>query len=88
MYLYEFLSPLTTIWCRHSLLGISILSGNSLVSVMVSVLASSVEYCGFNPQQGQTKDIKTGICCFSAKYSGFRSKSIDWSTQSKNNVSE
>ena len=54
---------------------------------MVSVLASSAEGRGFDPRPGQTKDIKIGICCFSAKHAAFRSKSIDWSAQSQNNVS-
>ena len=36
---------------------------NRLCGVVVSVLASSAEGRGFDPQ---TKDIKIGICCFSA----------------------
>jgi hypothetical protein len=32
---------------------------------MISVLASSVVDRGF---EGQTKDYKSGICCFSAKH--------------------
>jgi hypothetical protein len=35
---------------------------------MVSVIASSVVNSGFEPQAGQTKDYKIGICCFSANY--------------------
>jgi hypothetical protein len=35
--------------------------------VMVCVLASSAVDRGFEPQSGQTKDYKIGICCFSAK---------------------
>ena len=31
---------------------------------MVSVLASSTVDRGFEPQSGQTKDYKIGICCF------------------------
>ena len=54
---------------------------------MVSVLASSVEGRGFDPRPGQTKDIKIGICCVAVKHAAFRSKSIDWSAQSQNNVS-
>ena len=60
---------------------------NRLGGVLVSVLASSAEGRGFDPRPGQTKDIKIGICCFSAKHAAFRSKSIDWSAQSQNNVS-
>ena len=54
---------------------------------MVSVLASSAEGRGFDPRPGQTKDIKICKCCFFAKHAAFRSKSIDWSAQSQNNVS-
>jgi hypothetical protein len=35
---------------------------------MVSVLTSSAVDRGFEPQSGQTKDYKIGICCFSAKH--------------------
>ena len=45
--------------------------------VMVCVLASSAVDCGFEPQSGQTKDYKIGICCFSAKYAALRRKSKD-----------
>ena len=40
---------------------------------MVSVLTSSVEVCGLDPQPGQTKDFKIGIGCFSAKQAALRS---------------
>ena len=53
---------------------------------MVSVVALSMEGGGFDPRPGQTKDIKIGICCFSAKHAAFKSKSKDWSTQSQYNV--
>ena len=33
---------------------------------MVRMLASCAEGRGFDHQPGQTKDIKIGICCFSA----------------------
>ena len=48
-----------------------------LGGVMVSVLASGAEGRGFDPRPGQTKDIKIGICCFSAKHAALRSKSIE-----------
>ena len=48
---------------------------------MVSVLASSVVDCGFEPRSGQTKDYKIGICCFSAKHAALRRKSKDWLTR-------
>ena len=45
---------------------------------MVSVLASSAGGRGFDPRPVQTKDIKIGICCFSARHAALRSKSTDW----------
>ena len=39
---------------------------NCIGGVMVSVLTSSAVDRGFEPQSGQAKDYKTGICCFSA----------------------
>jgi hypothetical protein len=62
--------------------------GNRISGVMVSVLASSVVDRGFEPRSGQTKDYKTGICCFSAKHAALRSKSKDWLARNQNNVSE
>ena len=41
---------------------------------MVSMLASSAVECGFQPRLGQTKDYRTGICCFSAKHATLRKK--------------
>jgi hypothetical protein len=38
---------------------------------MVSVLASSMVDRGFEPRSDQTKDYKTGICCYSAKHAAF-----------------
>jgi hypothetical protein len=55
---------------------------------MVSVLASSVVDCGFEPWSGQTKDYKIGICCFSAKHAALRRKSKDWLARNQDNVSE
>ena len=55
---------------------------------MVSMLASSVVDRGFEPQSGQTKDFKVGICCFSAKHAALRRKSKDWLARNQNNVSE
>ena len=63
-------------------------SPNCLGSVMVSALPLSVEGCGFDPQQGQTKGIKICICCFSAKHAAERSKSKDWFNQSQHTESE
>ena len=55
---------------------------------MVSVLASSVVDRGFEPQSGQNKDYKIGICCFSTKETALRRKSKEWLTRNENNVSE
>jgi hypothetical protein len=43
------------------------LRGDRIGCVIVRVLASSVVYLGLEPQLGQTKDYKIGICCFSDK---------------------
>ena len=55
---------------------------------MVSVLTSNTVDRGFEPQSGQTKDYKLGICCFSAKHAVLRRKSKDWLARYQNNVSE
>jgi hypothetical protein len=55
---------------------------------MVSVLASSAVYCGFEPRSGQTKAYKIGISCFSAKHAVLRRKSKDWLARNQDNVSE
>jgi hypothetical protein len=57
------------------------------VGVMDSVLASSAVDHGFEPQSGQTKDFKIGICCFSAKHAALRRKSKDWLARNQDNVS-
>ena len=38
--------------------------------------------------QGQTKDYKINICCFSAENASQMSKSKDWLGQNQNNVCE
>jgi hypothetical protein len=53
---------------------------------MVSVLASSAVDLGFEPQSGQTKDYKIGICCFSAKHAALRRKSKNGLSLNQNNV--
>ena len=55
---------------------------------MVSALASSAIYRGFEPRSGQTKDYEIGICCFSAKHTALRRKSKDWLSRNQDNVSE
>ena len=64
------------------------LSQNRIGGVMVSVLASSAVDRGFEPQLGQTKDCKIGICCFSTKHAALKRKGKDWLAQNQNNVSE
>ena len=59
---------------------------NCIGGVMVSVLASSAVDLGFEPQSGQTKDYKIGICCFSAKHAALRRKSKNWLSLNQNNV--
>jgi len=54
---------------------------------MVSMPALSAVDCGFEPQSGQTKDYKIGICCFSAKHTALRGKIKDWLAWNQDNVS-
>jgi hypothetical protein len=61
---------------------------NRIGGVMVSVLTSRAVDRGFEPQLGQTKDYKIGICCFSAKHAALRRKNKDWLARNQNNVSE
>jgi hypothetical protein len=62
--------------------------GNRIGSVMVSVLASSAIYCGYELRSCQTKEYKIGMCCFSAKNAALRRKSKDWLARNQNNVSK
>ena len=48
---------------------------NRIGEVMVSVLAPSAVYRGFESRSGQTKDYKIDVCCFSAKHAALRRKS-------------
>jgi hypothetical protein len=43
---------------------------------------------GFEHRLGQTKDYKTGICCFSAKHAALRKKSKVWLALNQDNVFE
>jgi hypothetical protein len=56
--------------------------------VIASMLASSAVDRGFEPQSGQTKDDKIGICTFSAKHAALRRTSKDWLVRNQNNMSE
>ena len=53
------------------------LGQNRIGGIMVSLLASSVVYRGFESRSGQTKDYKIGICCFSVNHTALRRKR-DW----------
>ncbi len=48
--------------------------GNRIGVVMVSVLASSAVERWIESRSGNTKDYKTGICCYSAKHAILRRK--------------
>jgi hypothetical protein len=48
---------------------------------MISVVTLSAVYCGIEPRSDQTKDYKTGIFFFSAKYTVLGGKSKDWLAQ-------
>jgi hypothetical protein len=57
--------------------------GNHSGGVIVSVVASSVVDRGF-----ETKDHKTGICCFYAKHTALRSKiKTGWLVSKQNSIS-
>ena len=66
----------------------AIAAANGIGGIMVRVLASSAVDRGFEPQLGQTKDYRIGICCFSAKYTAFRRLSKDWLARNRNNARE
>ena len=61
---------------------------NRIRGLTISVLASSLIVCGFDPQSGQRKDCKIGICCFFAKHGAFRSKSRYWLDHHQDILSE
>ena len=61
---------------------------NRISGVMVSVVASSAVYQGFERQLGHIKEYEIGICCFSAKHATLRKKSKDCLDRNQNNVSE
>ena len=61
---------------------------NRVGVAMVSVGTSSAVDRGFEPQSGETKDYKSGICYFTARHAALRRKSKDWLTLKEYNVSE
>ena len=55
---------------------------------MVSVLVSNAVDRGFEPQTGQTRGYKIGMCCFFAKNAALRKKSKEYLARNQDNVSE
>ena len=55
---------------------------------MIRMLVLSAVDHGFKTGSGQTKDYKIGICSFSAKHTGLKSKSKDWLALNQNDVAE
>ena len=55
---------------------------------MVGVLASSAVDRGFEPQSGQIKDYKIGICWFFADHAALKRKGKYWLARNQDNVSE
>ena len=82
MFVFSFLLYLLTYMASYSH------QNNRICGVMVSVLTSSAVDRGSEPQSGQTKDYKIGICYFSAKHAALSSKSKYWFARNQNNVSE
>jgi hypothetical protein len=56
-------------------------------SVVVSVLASSAIYRGFESRSGQTKDYQLVFVAYNAKHVELRRKSKDWLARNQDNVS-
>jgi hypothetical protein len=61
---------------------------NRISGIMVSVLPSSVVDCGFEPQSGQTKDYKIGMCYIFAKNKVLQNKSKSGLAWNQDHVSE
>jgi hypothetical protein len=73
------------IYCTCRVFGITF-NLYRIGGVIVSILALSVVDRGFEPRSGQSKDYKSGICCFSAKHAALRRKSKNWLARNHNNV--
>jgi hypothetical protein len=78
----------TLFCCSFKFITYYITLVNRIDGFMVSVLASSVVDHGFEPQSGQTKDYKIGICCICAKHAALRRKSKDCLPRNQNNSVE
>ena len=64
----------------------NIIEYSRIGGIIVSVLASSVMFSGFEARSGQTKDYEIGICCFSAKQTVINRKGKCWLALNKDNV--
>jgi hypothetical protein len=60
---------------------------NSIIGVMVNVLASNVIDRWFESLSGQTNDYKIVFSCFSSKHADLGRKSEYWLARNQNNVS-
>jgi hypothetical protein len=60
--------------------------------VMHYIITKSHRWCSGRwrvaERSGQTKDYKTGLCCFSTKHVTLKSKSKDWLARNQDHVSE
>ena len=59
-----------------------------ICGVIVSMLASGAEDCGFESRSRPTKGFEIGICCFSSKHAALRRKGTDRLARNQDNVSE
>ena len=84
----QFVKESATVQIRQINFIVNLNNWNRIGGVMVSVLASSAVYRGFESRSGQTKVFKIGICCFSAKHAVLRMKSKDWLARNQDNVFE
>jgi hypothetical protein len=82
------MNPRSTTGVMVSVLVSKAVDRGFISGVVVSVLVSKAVDRGFQPQSGQTKDFKIGICCFSAKHAALRRKSEDWLARYQNIMSE
>ena len=64
------------------------LSHSIIDCVMVSELASSVAFHGFEPRSCKAKNYKFGMCCFSTQQASLRRKRKDRLTRNQISVSE
>ena len=68
-------------WCNNYPAGLE-------CTIIIILLASSVQYRGFEPRTGQTKDYKIDICCFFSTHTTLRRKSKDRLARNQDSVSQ